>query len=76
MNRQRPIAVVVFICSWCAKAKARLDRINTVMQQDVADASVADALKSELIIKLRGQPNLRSVKQSGRGRTERTIWRP
>jgi polysaccharide biosynthesis transport protein len=38
-----------------AEAKARLDRINTVMQQDVTDASVADALKSEVIIKLRGQ---------------------
>ncbi len=38
-----------------AEAKARLDRINTVMSQDIADASVADALKSEVIIKLRGQ---------------------
>ena len=38
-----------------AEAKAPLDRINTVMQQDVADAPVADALKSEVIIKLRGQ---------------------
>jgi succinoglycan biosynthesis transport protein ExoP len=38
-----------------AEAKARLDRINTVMQQDVTHASVADALKSEVIIKLRGQ---------------------
>jgi polysaccharide biosynthesis transport protein len=38
-----------------AEAKARLDRINAVMQQDVADASVADALKSEVIIKLRGE---------------------
>lgn len=37
------------------EAKARLDRINTVMKQDIADASVADALKSEVIIKLRGQ---------------------
>lgn len=38
-----------------AEAKARLDRINAVMTQDVPDASVADALKSEVIIKLRGQ---------------------
>jgi succinoglycan biosynthesis transport protein ExoP len=38
-----------------AEAKARLDRISTVMSQDIADASVADALKSEVIIKLRGQ---------------------
>ncbi|HUI21183.1 MAG TPA: polysaccharide biosynthesis tyrosine autokinase [Methylocella sp.] len=38
-----------------AEAKARLDRIDTVMSQDIPDASVADALKSEVIIKLRGQ---------------------
>ncbi|WP_036257259.1 polysaccharide biosynthesis tyrosine autokinase [Methylocapsa aurea] len=38
-----------------AEAKARVERINAVMTQDVADASVADALKSEVIIKLRGQ---------------------
>lgn len=38
-----------------AEAKARLDRINAVMKEDPADASVADALKSEVIIKLRGQ---------------------
>lgn len=38
-----------------AEAKARLDRITTVMDQDVGDASMADALKSEVIIKLRGQ---------------------
>jgi succinoglycan biosynthesis transport protein ExoP len=36
-----------------AEAKARLDRINEVMSQDVPDASVADALSSEVIIKLR-----------------------
>jgi succinoglycan biosynthesis transport protein ExoP len=38
-----------------AEAKARLDRIRTVMTQDIVDASVTDALKSEVIIKLRGQ---------------------
>jgi succinoglycan biosynthesis transport protein ExoP len=38
-----------------AEAKARLERINSVMSQDVPDASVADALKSEVIIKLRSQ---------------------
>ena len=37
------------------EAKARLDRINTVMKQNIADASITDALKSEVIIKLRGQ---------------------
>jgi succinoglycan biosynthesis transport protein ExoP len=36
-----------------AEAKARLDRIQQVMSQDIPDASVADALKSEIIIKLR-----------------------
>jgi succinoglycan biosynthesis transport protein ExoP len=38
-----------------AEAKARLDRINEIMQQDVPDASVTDALKNDTIIKLRGQ---------------------
>ena len=38
-----------------AEAKARLDRIQQVMSQDVQDASVTDALKSEVIIKLRQQ---------------------
>jgi succinoglycan biosynthesis transport protein ExoP len=36
-----------------AEAKARLDRINAVMAQDLADASVTDALNSAVIIKLR-----------------------
>src|SRR5579875_115037 len=38
-----------------AEAKARLDRIREVMKQDVPDASVADALHSEIIIRLRNQ---------------------
>ena len=38
-----------------AEAKARLDRIGTVMKANVPDASMADALKSEVIIKLRQQ---------------------
>lgn len=38
-----------------AEAKARLDRIQQVMSQDIPDASVADALKNQIIIKLRGQ---------------------
>ncbi len=38
-----------------AEAKARLDRINQVMSQDIPDAFVADALKSEVVIKLRQQ---------------------
>lgn len=38
-----------------AEAKARLDRINDIMRQEIPDASVADALKNDTIIKLRGQ---------------------
>jgi polysaccharide biosynthesis transport protein len=38
-----------------AEAKARLDRIQQVMRQDIPDASVADALKSEIIIQLRAK---------------------
>lgn len=38
-----------------AEAKARLDRIQQVMSQDIPDASLTDALRSEVIIKLRQQ---------------------
>jgi succinoglycan biosynthesis transport protein ExoP len=38
-----------------AEAKARLDRVQKVMAQDIPDGSLADALKSEVIIKLRLQ---------------------
>lgn len=38
-----------------AEAKARLDRINDILKQEIPDASVADALKNDTIIKLRGQ---------------------
>jgi polysaccharide biosynthesis transport protein len=38
-----------------AEAKARYDRIREIMTQGLPDASVAEALKSEVIIKLRGQ---------------------
>jgi succinoglycan biosynthesis transport protein ExoP len=38
-----------------AEAKAKLNRIQQVMKQDVPDASVTDALHSEVIIKLRNQ---------------------
>ena len=37
------------------EAKARYERIREIMKQDLPDASVAEALKSEVIIKLRGQ---------------------
>ncbi len=38
-----------------AEAKAKLDRITSVMSQEVPDASVTDALNSEVIVKLRQQ---------------------
>ena len=49
-----------------AEAKARFERIQQVMQQGIPDASVADALRSEVIIKLRGQ----YLEMSGR----ESIW--
>jgi succinoglycan biosynthesis transport protein ExoP len=38
-----------------AEARARLERIQDIMKQDVPDASVADALKNEVIVRLRNQ---------------------
>ena len=38
-----------------AEAKARLDRINDIIKQEIPDASVTDALKNETIVKLRAQ---------------------
>ncbi|MDD1532475.1 MULTISPECIES: polysaccharide biosynthesis tyrosine autokinase [unclassified Bradyrhizobium] len=38
-----------------AEAKARLDRMNDIVKQEIPDASVADALKNDTIVKLRGQ---------------------
>ena len=38
-----------------AEAKARLERIDDVMKQDVPDAGVADSLRSEVISRLRNQ---------------------
>ncbi|KYG98093.1 polysaccharide biosynthesis tyrosine autokinase [Bradyrhizobium sp. DOA1] len=38
-----------------AEAKARLDRMNDMLKQEIPDASVADALRNETIVKLRGQ---------------------
>jgi succinoglycan biosynthesis transport protein ExoP len=38
-----------------AEAKARLDRMNDIQKQDIPDANVADALKNDTIVKLRGQ---------------------
>ena len=38
-----------------AETRARLDRINEVLKQPIPDASVADAMHSQVIIKLRQQ---------------------
>jgi polysaccharide biosynthesis transport protein len=38
-----------------AEAKARYDRIQEVMKQEVPDASIADALNNQIIVKLRGE---------------------
>ncbi|MDQ6701706.1 MAG: polysaccharide biosynthesis tyrosine autokinase [Pseudomonadota bacterium] len=38
-----------------AEEKARYDRIQEVMKQDVPDASIADALNNQVIVKLRGE---------------------
>ncbi|MCK1675305.1 polysaccharide biosynthesis tyrosine autokinase [Bradyrhizobium sp. 150] len=38
-----------------AETKARLDRLNDIFKQEIPDASVADALKNDTIVKLRGQ---------------------
>lgn len=46
---------LIFANAATAEAKARLERIMELMSRDIADASVADTLKNEVIIKLRGQ---------------------
>jgi polysaccharide biosynthesis transport protein len=38
-----------------SEARARYERTREIMKQEIPDASVADALKNEVIIKLRGQ---------------------
>lgn len=38
-----------------AEARARLDRINDILKREIPDAAVADALRNETIVKLRGQ---------------------
>ncbi|WP_407121658.1 polysaccharide biosynthesis tyrosine autokinase [Bradyrhizobium sp. STM 3561] len=58
MNEQQLAEVnsqVVLARAATAEAKARLDRINNILKQEIPDASVADALKNETIVKLRGQ---------------------
>jgi len=58
MNEQQLTEVnsqLILASAATAEAKARVDRIQAVMKQDVPDASVADALHSEVITKLRQQ---------------------
>ena len=58
-----------------AEAKARLDRIGKVMAEGIPDASVADALHSEVIIKLRDDYlALAAQSRSGQNNTGPTIW--
>lgn len=58
MNEQQVAEVnsqLILAHAATAEAKARLDRMNDIVKQEVPDASVADALKNETIVKLRGQ---------------------
>jgi succinoglycan biosynthesis transport protein ExoP len=58
MNQQQLTEVntqVISAHTATAEAKARLDRMNDMLKQEVPDASVADALRNETIVKLRGQ---------------------
>jgi succinoglycan biosynthesis transport protein ExoP len=58
MNEQQLSEVntqLVLARAAAAEAKARLDSIQKIMSQDIPDVSVTDALKSEVIIKLRQQ---------------------
>ncbi|MFK4560618.1 polysaccharide biosynthesis tyrosine autokinase [Bradyrhizobium ottawaense] len=58
MNEQQLAEVnsqLVLAHAATAEAKARLDRMNDILKQDIPDANVADALKNETIVKLRAQ---------------------
>lgn len=58
MNEQQLAEVnsqLVLAHAATAEAKARFDRINDILKQEIPDASVADALKNDTIVKLRGQ---------------------
>lgn len=58
MNQQQLTEVTTQLISAhtaTAEAKARLDRMNDMLKQEIPDASVADALRNETIVKLRGQ---------------------
>ncbi|MBR0987613.1 polysaccharide biosynthesis tyrosine autokinase [Bradyrhizobium liaoningense] len=58
MNEQQLAEVnsqLVLAHASTAEAKARLDRMNDILKQDIPDANVADALKNDTIVKLRAQ---------------------
>ncbi|UPK25711.1 polysaccharide biosynthesis tyrosine autokinase [Bradyrhizobium sp. 195] len=58
MNEQQLAEVnsqLVLAHAGTAEAKARLDRMNNILKQDIPDANVADALKNDTIVKLRAQ---------------------
>ncbi|MET4118629.1 succinoglycan biosynthesis transport protein ExoP [Bradyrhizobium sp. JR1.5] len=58
MNEQQLAEVnsqLVMAHAATAEAKARMDRINDILKQEIPDANVADALKNDTIVKLRGQ---------------------
>ncbi|MDD1529429.1 exopolysaccharide biosynthesis protein [Bradyrhizobium sp. WBOS7] len=58
MNEQQVAEVnsqLILAHAATAEAKARLDRMNDILKQDIPDANVADALKNDTIVKLRGQ---------------------
>lgn len=58
MNEQQLAEVnsqLVLAHAATAEAKARMDRINDILKQEIPDANVADALKNDTIVKLRGQ---------------------
>jgi len=58
MNEQQLAEVnsqLVMAHASTAEAKARLDRMNDILKQEIPDANVADALKNDTIVKLRAQ---------------------
>jgi succinoglycan biosynthesis transport protein ExoP len=58
MNEQQLAEVnsqLVLAHASTAEAKARLDRISDILKQEIPDANVADALRNDTIVKLRGQ---------------------
>lgn len=58
MNEQQLAEVnsqLVLAHAATAEVKARFDRINNILKQDIPDANVTDALKNDTIVKLRAQ---------------------